>query len=136
MKSSSTNGHEPRAMIVDDEPDGAYALGVLLRMRGFAVQVEIEATLCLPHLEAFNPDVILLDIAMPRMSGYELARQIRAQSQFNKIAIISMSGYCDQQHEQWALDAGCNRHVVKPLDLATIEGVIADVVRLQLLAQN
>jgi two-component system, OmpR family, response regulator len=96
------------------------------------VRFETEATRCLSSLEAFNPDVILLDIAMPRVSGYELARQIRARSQFHTVAIVSMSGYADQQHEQWALEAGCNRHV----DLAAIEAVIADVVRSQLPAQN
>lgn len=114
-----------RILIVDDEPDGATSLGKLLELIGCAVCVETDPTRCLPQLEAFGPGVILLDIAMPGLSGYELARQIRATPRGKRVTILAMSGYADQKHQQAAIEAGCDGHFAKPLDVVDLEATIA-----------
>ena len=66
---------------------------------------------------------------MPKISGYELAKQIRSRGEFETVAIIAMSGYADSQHAQWSLDAGCDQHLVKPVQLAALEAAIAHEVQ-------
>jgi DNA-binding response OmpR family regulator len=122
------NGSQTRVLIVDDERDGATSLGMLLKMRGYTVEVVTDSTECPARLDSFNPDVLLLDIAMPRMSGYDLAKQIRAQWRFDRVAIIAISGYADQQHTALSLESGCDQHLVKPADLATIETILAQTI--------
>jgi two-component system, OmpR family, response regulator len=130
------NATTARVLIVDDEPDQATVLGKLLKTCGYLVQVVTDSTQCLPHLESFKPDVVLLDIAMPKVSGYELAKQIRAQGESERVAIIAMSGYADREHTQWSIEAGCDHHLVKPVRLAAIEAAIAhEVEKRQALSQ-
>src|SRR5690242_16222570 len=119
------NGSRPRVLIVDDERDGATALGMLLKLRGFVVEVVTDSTLCVPTLESFRPDVVFLDIAMPNVSGYDLARQIRSKSEFERLAIIALSGYADNAHKAQSIGSGCDDHLVKPVDLTTLEAAIA-----------
>jgi len=114
-----------RILVVDDEPDGAKSLGILLRLRGYTVEVLTDSTQCQGLLESFRPDVVLLDIAMPRISGYELATQIRAQREFDRMAIIAASGYTDSEHTRRSLEAGCDFHLAKPVQLAALEIAIA-----------
>ncbi len=66
----------PRVLIVDDNSDAAKTMGMWLRYKGHLVEVVIDSTKCISSLEAFDPDVLLLDIAMPGISGYDLAKQI------------------------------------------------------------
>jgi CheY-like chemotaxis protein len=113
-----------RVMIVDDEPDGARSLAKLLEIRGCKVHVTTDGTQTLDDLRQFVPEVLLLDIAMPKVSGYELARQIRAQKQFEPLPIIAVSGYGDREHRALSLEAGCSQHLVKPVMLATLEEAI------------
>lgn len=114
-----------RVLLVDDEPEGAKTLGMLFSRCGYTVEVVTDSTQCISQLDSFKPDVVLLDIAMPRISGYSLAKQIRSRSEFDGVAIIALSGYCDNQHKQWSIDAGCDEHLVKPMQLTEIETVIA-----------
>jgi CheY-like chemotaxis protein len=131
-----TNGCRGRVLIVDDEPDQATMLGKLLKMRGYLIQVVTDSMECLRYLESFQPDVLLLDLAMPKISGYELAKQIRAQGKFETIAVIAMSGYADHQHTQWSLEAGCDQHLVKPMKLDTLEAAISNAVEKRLRVSN
>jgi CheY-like chemotaxis protein len=123
-RSDAAHSSKTRVLIVDDEPDGARALGMLLKMRGFTVEVETDGTRSLSQVESFQPDVVLLDLAMPAISGYEVCRQIRA-AHANHIAIIAMSGYGDAKHRKLAIEAGCNCHLLKPAGLEAIEAAIA-----------
>lgn len=124
----SANGSAARVLIVDDERDGATSLGKLLRLRGYAVEVVTDSTQCLSRLEAFEPDIVFLDIAMPGLSGYEIARRIRMSPRFEKIALVAVSGYADERHIAESLESGCDQHLVKPVDLATIESTLIHAV--------
>ena len=113
-----------RILIVENERDAAVTLAMLLKLRGYAVEIVLDSTQCLSNLETFEPHVILLDIGMPLVSGYDVARQIRAQRRFDDVAIIAISGYADRQHKAQSLESGCDQHLVKPVDLATLEAAI------------
>jgi DNA-binding response OmpR family regulator len=118
-----------RILIVDDEADGAQALGLLLKYRGHAVEIVTDSAACLSSVSDFKPEAVLLDIAMPRLSGYELAKQIRARSEFDPIAIIAVSGYGGPEHRARSLECGCDLHFLKPVDVTTIEAAIVDAIR-------
>jgi DNA-binding response OmpR family regulator len=124
------NGSIARVMIVDDERDSAISLGMLLKLRGYAVEVVTDSTLCLSHLALFKPDIVLMDVAMPRMSGYDLAKEIRARTDFSAVPIIAISGFGDKQHTAKSIESGCNRHLVKPVDLSVIEKIISHEIQI------
>ncbi|HEX4142362.1 MAG TPA: response regulator [Pirellulales bacterium] len=125
---AATGGSLARILIVDDNPDAAKVLGILLQRSGYEVDVVLHGSQCLSRLESFQPDVLLLDIAMPQVSGYELARQIRTRPAFEQLVIFAISGYADSQHAQWSLDAGCDRHLAKPVELGALMAGIAQEV--------
>ena len=118
-----------RLLIVDDEPDGAKTLGMLLERLGYPVLVVTDSTQCIEQLESFKPDVIFLDIAMPNLSGYDLAGQIRSRPGFEEVAIIAISGYADQEHSERSIDAGFDLHLAKPVQLIALEAAIGDRAR-------
>jgi len=117
---AAANGSLARVLIVDDNRDAAQMLGILLQRSGYEVDVLLNSTECLSRLESFRPNVLLLDIAMPEISGYELAKQIRTRPEFERLVIFAISGYGDRKHVQWSLEAGCDRHLVKPVDLSAL----------------
>ena len=121
----TASGPTVRVLVVDDNRDAAQVLRILLKTCGYEVDMVLDSSECLAHLESFKPAVLLLDIGMPRISGYTLAKQIRARQEFARMAIIAISGYADAEHVQQSLDAGCDQHLAKPADLATIEAAIA-----------
>jgi PleD family two-component response regulator len=119
------NGYSARVLIVDDDRDGAVSLGMLLKLRGYTVEVVTDSMQFVSCLESFRPDIIFLDIAMPNVSGYDIAQQVRMHSTFNSVAIVAISGYADEAHKARSLASGCNQHLAKPVDLSTVERTIA-----------
>ncbi len=124
--SLAAGGSVARLLIVDDNPDVAKVLSILLDRCGYAVEVVSDGLHCLAHVELFQPDVVLLDIAMPKVSGYDLARQIRARREFERVSIIAITGYGGPERAQLSLDAGCDLHLMKPVSLAALEAAIAE----------
>jgi CheY-like chemotaxis protein len=113
----TSNGQAARILIVDDNFDAANTTRMLLEYSGHRAEILIDGRECLSRMASFNPDVVLLDIAMPGISGYDLAKQVRSQPQFEKLPIIALSGYADGEYVQRSLDFGCNRHLIKPVFL-------------------
>jgi two-component system, chemotaxis family, CheB/CheR fusion protein len=113
-----------RVLIVDDNSDAAQTTGMWLELSGCKVDVLTDGTKCLPHLVSFNPDVLLLDIGMPDISGYELADQIKSRPEFETLPIIAISGYADAEHMQRSIAYGCSRHLIKPVDLQVLNDII------------
>jgi DNA-binding response OmpR family regulator len=114
-----------RILIVDDHEDGAEVLGRLLELHGFATHVVTDSTQALRHIREFQPHFIVLDLAMPRLSGYELSKQIRQQSDMATGPLIALSGFADKAHAAMALNAGCDYHLPKPLDMKEFHRLIA-----------
>jgi CheY-like chemotaxis protein len=104
-----------RILIVDDNEDVREMMGELLMGSGFEVQTAGDAATALRAVSDFDPQVVLLDIGMPVIDGYELARRLRALPHGNRLKIIAITGYGQEQDRQRSFDAGFDEHVTKPL---------------------
>jgi CheY-like chemotaxis protein len=134
MNSTPTPGRAAglRVLVVDDNVDCATTCGMLLTHFGFSVKIVTEGKQCFAAIESFNPDVVLLDIQMPEISGYSLASHIRTQPQFETVVIIAVSGYADAAHVQLSLEAGCDQHLTKPLYMEELGRAIVQEVESRL----
>jgi signal transduction histidine kinase/ActR/RegA family two-component response regulator len=113
-----------RILIVDDNADAADSLALLLRMDGHVAEPVYQSTAALEQAERFDPEVILLDIGLPEMDGYEVARRLRESGITARI--VALTGYGQPQDIRRALDAGFDSHLVKPVEmLALLEELIS-----------
>jgi CheY-like chemotaxis protein len=104
-----------RILIVDDNEDIRETMGELLMGSGFEVQTAGDAATALEAVAEFDPQAVLLDIGIPVIDGYELARQLRALPRGDRLKIIAITGYGQEQDRQRSFDAGFDAHVTKPL---------------------
>jgi len=116
-----------RVLVVDDNEDAASSLAEALSDLGHVVEVAHDGPAALAKLETFSPDVALLDIGLPLMDGYELARRIRHEPRLSEIRLVSITGYGQPSDKLRAQEAGFDVHLVKPVELPVIEDVIANV---------
>jgi CheY-like chemotaxis protein len=114
-----------RVLIVDDNADAANSLAALLNLCGHETQVAYSARAALESIEAFRPEVVLLDIGLPEMDGYELARRLRAMEKLAGVRLVAVTGYGQTDDRQRALAAGFDEHLVKPADIAALDRAIA-----------
>jgi CheY-like chemotaxis protein len=119
--------HEPggkpprcRVLVVDDNVDAATSLGTLLRLHGQEVRVANDGAEALSVAREFRPQVILLDIGMPRMDGNEVVRRLREFPEFEKILIVALTGWGRESDEARTRAAGFDHHLVKPADPGAI----------------
>jgi CheY-like chemotaxis protein len=115
-----------RVLIADDEQDMADSLGMLLQLDGHDVRVVHDGQEALVVVSSFQPDVALLDISMPNMDGYEIARRIRADSAGARMILIALTGWGQQRDKDSAREAGFDVHLVKPVDHSKLQQVLAD----------
>jgi signal transduction histidine kinase len=106
-----------RILIVDDSRDGGESLAMLLRVLGAEVALAHSGRTALECVETFKPDVVVLDIGMPGMDGYEVARRIRANPANRDISLIALTGWGQDEDRRRSVAAGFNHHLVKPADL-------------------
>jgi signal transduction histidine kinase/ActR/RegA family two-component response regulator len=112
-------------LVVDDNPDGAEALASYLKDLGHKVEVAGDGKSGLALAERFRPQFVLLDIGMPGMDGHELARRLRAEPWAGAVVLLAISGYDSEDDRQRSLAAGCDEHLVKPVDPETILDLLA-----------
>ncbi len=117
-----------RVLIVDDHRDAAVALGMFLEMQGFETRAVTDSVKALEHIAEFRPHFILLDIAMPGLTGYDLCNLIRQQPALMYVPVIALSGYSDAAHASMSLQAGCDFHLAKPLDIKLFRHIISQIV--------
>jgi CheY-like chemotaxis protein len=106
-----------RILIVDDSRDGGESLAMLLRVLGAEVALAHSGRVALECVDTFHPDVVLLDIGMPGMDGYEVARRIRANPTHRHISLIALTGWGQDEDRQRSTAAGFDHHLVKPADI-------------------
>ncbi len=116
-----------RVLVVDDNEDAAETLAMLLHMRGATVRSAHEARSGLALLEEFRPQVVLLDIGLPGMDGYEAARAIRADDPDHDILLVAVTGWGQETDKARALDAGFDHHMTKPVTGSDIEQLLAKI---------
>jgi len=125
---SATNGHKRfagrRVLVVDDNQDAIETLQTLLESLGATVAVAGNGREALVQFERFGPDAVLLDIGMPGMDGYEVARRIRALPAGSATPLIAVTGWGQQDDIRRCFEAGFDHHLVKPLDLDKLWEII------------
>ncbi len=112
-----------KILVVDDQVDAASILARLLRSRGHQPRVASDGASALEAIAAELPDVVLLDIGLPGMNGYEIARRIRAEAGNNSVLLVALTGYGQDADIRLAREAGFDHHLVKPTDLEAIEAL-------------
>ena len=112
-----------RVLVVDDNADAADSLAMLLEVRGDEVRIAYDGLEALEAEEAFKPGIVLLDIGMPKLSGYDVARRIR-ESRGDAVLIVAITGWGQEDDRQRARDAGFDHHFTKPVDFEALLGLI------------
>jgi CheY-like chemotaxis protein len=110
--------------VVDDDVDAAEALGELLRDFGHEVATAHDGVQALHRARVQRPDLVLLDIGMPEMDGYEVAKRIRSELGLGEAILIALTGYGEDRDRRLAREAGFNRHVTKPIDASKLEELL------------
>jgi CheY-like chemotaxis protein len=105
-----------KILVVDDNRDAAESLSMLLRIAGYEVCTAFDGIDGLRQFESLCPDIVLLDIGMPRLDGYEVARRIRATSVGKKALLVAMTGWGQDEDRNRAQSAGFDEHMTKPVD--------------------
>ncbi len=122
---ANTSGTARRVLVVDDNRDAAESLAELLRFAGHEVAIGHDGTEALQLAEQFRPEVMLLDVSMPKMNGHEATRRLRATEWGRPIYIVALSGFGQEQDRERSLAAGCNAHLTKPLSPVDLERALA-----------
>jgi CheY-like chemotaxis protein len=116
-----------RVLVIEDNLGAAKTLGrMLTRFWQHEVRLAYDGTSGLAEARQFLPDLILCDIGLPGISGYEVVRQLRRQPEFDRTLIAALTGYGQAEDRRQALEAGFDEHLVKPASVQTIEKLFTD----------
>jgi CheY-like chemotaxis protein len=113
-----------RVLVVDDNEDAAESIALLLSMGGHQVRVELNGPAALAAFPEFQPDVVLLDIGLPEIDGYEVARRLRDGQDGRELLLIALTGYGREEDVQRSREAGFDHHMVKPVDFPQLEALV------------
>ena len=122
-----------RILLADDDRDATISLATLLRLEGYAVRHVYDGGAALAEVREFDPDIVLVDIGMPTLTGYDVARHIRERYGKDRPVLIALTGWKQASDRILATLAGFHYHVAKPYDpgelLALIRGLSGDIAR-------
>src|SRR5580704_17702076 len=113
-------------LVVNDYADNVESMAMLLRLYGHEVQTALGGPAALRAARANPPEVVLLDISMPGMDGYEVARQLRSMFQ-GRVVLIALTAHGFEEDKKRCVDAGFDRHLVKPADPVKVEQLIREL---------
>jgi signal transduction histidine kinase len=113
-----------RVLVVDDNRDAAESLGVLLEMEGHAARIAHTGHEALAAAPDFAPDIVFLDIGLPDLSGYEVARQLRNTPAGEQALLVALTGWGTEEDRQRTRDAGFDRHLTKPAEITAVEELL------------
>lgn len=118
-----------RVLVVDDNKDTADSMSLLLRRSGHDIRTAYSGAAALSEVAACPPDAVLLDLGLPEMDGYEVARRLRNHPQCKDVLLIAISGYGQESDRQRTQDAGFDAHLVKPVDIQKVQEVLGALAR-------
>jgi PAS domain S-box-containing protein len=118
-----------RVLVVDDNEDGCTMLAEVLRLQGYDVQLAFTGTAGLEVAATWRPDVVLLDIGLPELDGFEIARRLRGHPSTKGMKLIAVSGYGSARDIELGREAGFDAHLVKPVQMAELEKLLASASR-------
>jgi CheY-like chemotaxis protein len=116
-----------RILVVDDNRDAADSLGMLLQILGADVRIAHDGPQALDACEAYDPAVVLLDIGMPGMDGYEVARRIRGRFAGRQPTLVALTGRGQEEDRRLAREAGFDRHLIKPAEIGALQALLASL---------
>jgi signal transduction histidine kinase/ActR/RegA family two-component response regulator len=122
-------GTPRRVLVVDDSPDSRETMQMFLSLSGHTVELAEDGQQAVEKALLSHPEVAFVDIGLPKLNGYEVAKQIRKQPGGDRIVLIALSGYGAQEDKRKALEAGFDAHLTKPADLAAITKILNDLAR-------
>jgi len=118
-------------LVVEDSKDGAESLSRLLRLSGYDVRVALDGSTALREASESPPDVVLLDIGLPGMDGWEVARRLREQLQPKRPVFVALTAYGGQDDFRRSAEEGLDLHLVKPVDMKVLRTFLEGVERQQ-----
>lgn len=118
------SGVKRRILVVDDNRDGAESLAMMLQLVGTEIAMAHDGDEAIEQAERFWPDLILMDVGMPHMDGLEATRRIREQTWGRRATIIALTGWGQDADRERSRAAGCDAHLVKPVNLSELEKVM------------
>ena len=122
---AAAEGGSRRVLVVEDNPDGLETLVALLEMLGHEVAGAADGRQAVQRAAEFRPQVVLLDLGLPVMDGFEVARTLRQDSRFEDVFIAALTGWGADGDRRRTADAGFDAHLTKPVDLPALEAVLA-----------
>src|SRR5437899_2381354 len=122
---STTNRSRCRVLAVEDDPDVAASFALLLQMSGSEVRAVNNGLAAIEAARQFHPDIAFIDIDLPGMNGYDLARVLRSEYG-TALRLFALTGFGQQRDIERAMEAGFDRHLVKPIDVDSLEKLLGD----------
>jgi len=113
-----------RLLVVEDHPDVGESLALILRCDDHDVRIAYGGPAALQVLSKLKPDVVLLDVGLPGMDGYQVARRMREEALESRLTIIAMSGYGQAEDHSQSMEAGCDAHLVKPVQPSVLRSML------------
>jgi CheY-like chemotaxis protein len=128
MSQTPANANRLRILVADDNLDSADSLAIMLGMYGHEVRTANDGAAALSAAESFHPEVILLDIGMPKLSGVEACKLIRQQEWSRSALILALTGWDDAEDRQRSRDAGFDHHLAKPVEFDTLQKMLDEAI--------
>jgi CheY-like chemotaxis protein len=113
-----------RVLVVDDNQDAADTLALLLELMGHRTRTAHDGLAALDAAAEFEPEVVLLDIGLPKMNGYDVCREMRKQPWGRNIYLVALTGWGQAEDQRKASEAGFDRHLVKPVEESVLQKLL------------
>jgi CheY-like chemotaxis protein len=116
-----------RILIVDDNRDAATSLGMLLELSGYKIETAYDGLGAIDAAARYQPHVVLLDIGLPGLDGYEVARRMRSEPWGTQVTLVAVTGWGQAEDRERAKDAGFDAHLLKPVDHDALVKLLAEI---------
>ena len=116
-----------KILVVDDNPDSALSLAMMLSIMGHETRTAHDGESAVATAESFLPEVVLLDIGLPKLNGYEVAHRIRTSSWGTSMFLIAVTGWGQDEDRQRSSEVGLNVHMVKPVEPSALQKLLAEL---------
>jgi CheY-like chemotaxis protein len=116
----------PRVLVVEDDRTNQECLGLLLKMWGYEVRLVGDGPSALETSQSFRPQMVLLDIELPGLDGWEVARRLRQQEGLSPLLLVAMTGHARDEDRRRAREVGFDVHLAKPVDPAQLKALLAN----------